>query len=148
MTTIPSSGIRIPSVGIGTNRYRGSVGSADMEPLKATLETFFKFGGRVIDTSPNYGSLCVKGRFGFNFIHSEDRLKTPLVKENGIFREATWDEALDLTAKRLSEIKKKNGPDSIGVLTSARVTNEDNYAAMKFTRAVLKTNNIDHCARL
>jgi len=100
------------------------------------------------ETPPNYGSLCVKGRFGFKFIHSEDRLKTPLIKENGKFREATWDEALDLTAKRLTEIKEKNGPDSIGVFTSARVTNEDNYAAMKFTRAVLKTNNIDHCARL
>jgi predicted molibdopterin-dependent oxidoreductase YjgC len=100
------------------------------------------------DTPPNYGSLCVKGRFGFNFIHSEDRLTTPLIKENGKFRNASWDEALDLTARRLSEIKEMNGPDSIGVLTSARITNEDNYAAMKFTRAVLKTNNIDHCARL
>ena len=100
------------------------------------------------ETPPNYSSLCVKGRFGFNFIHSEDRLTTPLIKENGKFREASWDEALDLTARRLSEIKEKNGPDSIGVLTSARITNEDNYAAMKFTRAVLKTNNIDHCARL
>lgn len=100
------------------------------------------------DTPPNYGSLCVKGRFGFDFIHSKDRLTTPLIKENGKFREASWDEALDLTARRLSEIKKQHGADSIGVLTSARVTNEDNYAAMKFTRAVLKTNNIDHCARL
>ncbi len=100
------------------------------------------------DTAPNYGSLCVKGRFGFNFVHSEDRLTTPLIKENGKFREASWDEALGLTAKRLSEIKDQYGADSIGVLTSARVTNEDNYAAMKFTRAVLKTNNIDHCARL
>jgi len=100
------------------------------------------------DTPPNYGSLCVKGRFGFNFVHSKDRLTTPLIKENGKFREATWDEALDLTARRLSEIKDQHGPDSIGVFTSARVTNEDNYAAMKFTRAVLKTNNIDHCARL
>jgi predicted molibdopterin-dependent oxidoreductase YjgC len=100
------------------------------------------------ETPPNYGSLCVKGRFGFNFIHSEDRLKTPLIKENGKFREASWDEALDLTARRLSEIKDQHGPDSIGVFTSARVTNEDNYVAQKFTRAVLKTNNIDHCARL
>ncbi len=100
------------------------------------------------ETPPNYGSLCVKGRFGFKFIHSEDRLKTPLIKENGKFREASWDEALDLTARRLSEIKDQHGPDSIGVFTSARVTNEDNYVAQKFTRAVLKTNNIDHCARL
>lgn len=100
------------------------------------------------DTPPNYGSLCVKGRFGFDFVSSSERITVPLIKENGKFREATWDEALDLTARRFNEIKKAHGADSIGVLTSARVSNEDNYIAMKFTRAVLKTNNIDHCARL
>jgi len=97
---------------------------------------------------PNFGSLCVKGRFGFDFIHSPERLTAPLVKENGKFREATWDEALDLVAEKLGSIKDAHGSDSIGVLTSARVTNEENYIANKFTRAVLKTNNIDHCARL
>lgn len=102
----------------------------------------------VEDAPPNYGSLCVKGRFGFNFINSPERLTTPLIKENGKFRDATWDEALDLVAGKLGKIKNEHGPDSIGVLTSARVTNEENYIANKFTRAVLKTNNIDHCARL
>ena len=102
----------------------------------------------VEDVPPNYGSLCVKGRFGFDFINSPERLTTPLIKENGKFREAHWEEALDLVARRLSEIKAAHGPDSIGVLTSARITNEENYIANKFTRAVLKTNNIDHCARL
>jgi predicted molibdopterin-dependent oxidoreductase YjgC len=100
------------------------------------------------DAIPNYGSLCVKGRFGFNFINSPERLTKPLIKENGKFKEVSWDQALDLVAKKLSEIKEKHGGDSIGVLTSARMTNEDNYIAHKFTRAVLKTNNIDHCARL
>jgi predicted molibdopterin-dependent oxidoreductase YjgC len=100
------------------------------------------------DTPPNYGSLCVKGRFGYDFIHSPERLTQPLIKENGQFREATWEEALDRVAGRLSEIKEQSGPDSIGVLTSARVTNEENYIANKFARAVIKTNNIDHCARL
>ena len=100
------------------------------------------------DIAPNQGSLCVKGRFGFNFIHSPERLTTPLIKENGKFRAASWDEALSLVAGRLGEIKAAHGPDSIGVLTSARITNEENYIANKFTRAVLKTNNIDHCARL
>lgn len=100
------------------------------------------------DVAPNYGSLCVKGRFGFNFIHSPERLTSPMIKENGEFRKAGWDEALDLVARRLGQIKESHGPDSIGVLTSARITNEDNYIAQKFTRAVLKTNNIDHCARL
>jgi len=111
-------------------------------------------GGKVVkvtgveDLSPNFGSLCVKGRFGFDFIHSPERLKAPLIKKNGQFREATWDEALDLVADKLGSIKDAHGADSIGVLTSARVTNEENYIANKFTRAVLKTNNIDHCARL
>jgi predicted molibdopterin-dependent oxidoreductase YjgC len=102
----------------------------------------------VEDVAPNYGSLCVKGRFGFDFIGSPERLKTPLIREGGGLREASWDEALDRVARRLGEIKAAHGPDSVGVLTSARVTNEENYLANKFTRAVLKTNNIDHCARL
>jgi len=102
----------------------------------------------VENTPPNFGSLCVKGRFGFDFISSPERLTQPLIKENGSFREASWDEALALVARRLGEIKAASGPDSIGVLTSARITNEENYIAQKFTRAVLKTNSIDHCARL
>ena len=71
-----------------------------------------------------------------------------MIKENGTFREATWDEALDIVARRFNKIKETNGSDSLGVLTSARITNEENYIANKFARAVLKTNNIDHCARL
>jgi len=102
----------------------------------------------VEDEPPNYGSLCVKGRFGFDFINSAERLTTPLIKENGNLRDATWEEALDLVANRFKKIKDENGPDSIGVLTSARISNEENYIANKFTRGVLKTNNIDHCARL
>lgn len=102
----------------------------------------------VADVAPNYGSLCVKGRFGFNFIASPERLTHPLIKKNGRFREATWDQALELVARRLTEIKATHGPDSIGVLASARITNEENHIAQKFTRAVLQTNNIDHCARL
>ena len=100
------------------------------------------------ETPPNYGSLCVKGRFGFDFINSDERLTTPLIKENGEFRQASWNEALNYTAKRLGEIRDEHGPDSLGVLSSARVSNEENYLAQKFARAVLKTNNVDHCARL
>ena len=102
----------------------------------------------VEDVGPNYGSLCVKGRFGYNFVNSPDRLTSPLIKENGQFREASWDEALDLVARKFGEIKTENGPDSLAVLTSARITNEENYIAQKFSRAVLKTNSVDHCARL
>ena len=102
----------------------------------------------VEDAAPNYGSLCVKGRYGFNFINSPERLTMPLIKKDGEFVESSWDEALDLVATKFSEIKEKHGSDSLGVFTSARMTNEENYIAHKFTRAVLKTNNIDHCARL
>ncbi len=98
--------------------------------------------------APNQGSLCVKGRFGFDFIGSDQRLTDPLIKENGAFRKATWEEAIDLVAGKLKSIRDTHGGDSIGVFTSARITNEENYIAHKFTRAVLKTNNIDHCARL
>jgi predicted molibdopterin-dependent oxidoreductase YjgC len=102
----------------------------------------------VADVGPNYGMLCVKGRFGYDFINHPDRLKTPLIRENGGFREASWDEALGMVAEKLGAIKRDSGPDAIGVLSSARITNEENYLAQKFTRGVIGTNNIDHCARL
>lgn len=107
-----------------------------------------KIDGADIHLPPNNASLCVKGRFGYEFVASDERLTRPLIKKEGKQVEASWDEALDLVAKKLSAIKEEFGPDSLGVMTSARITNEDNYIAHKFTRAVLKTNNIDHCARL
>jgi formate dehydrogenase alpha subunit len=92
--------------------------------------------------------LCVKGRFGFDFLHREDRLKTPLIRKNGKLEPATWDEALDFVASKLGETKAKYGPSSIGFFTSARVSNEENYAMMRLARGVIGTNNVDHCARL
>ncbi len=100
------------------------------------------------DVAPNYGRLCVKGRYGYDFIHSEERLVKPLIKENGAFREAEWDEALDLVAERFAAIKNEHGPDALAGLTSARITNEENYLMQKLVRAGFGTNNIDHCARL
>jgi predicted molibdopterin-dependent oxidoreductase YjgC len=94
------------------------------------------------------GNLCVKGKFGTRFINHEDRLKRPLIKRDGQFVEASWDEALDLVAKRLGEIKDKHGPEAIGGLASAKCSNEDNYIFQKFMRGVIGTNNVDHCARL
>ena len=97
---------------------------------------------------PNAGNTCVKGKYGMDFIQSKDRITTPLIKGNGSFREATWEEALDLTAKKLTELKDTYGPDAVAGLSSARTTNEDNYIMQKFIRAVIGTNNVDHCARL
>ncbi len=107
-----------------------------------------KIDGADPDLPPNHASLCVKGRFGYEFVGSEERLTQPLIKKDGKQVQASWDEALDLVAEKLTGIKDASGSDSLGVMTSARVTNEDNYIAQKFCRAVLKTNNIDHCARL
>jgi len=109
--------------------------------------------GRIVKVSavegaaPNDGRLCVKGRFGYDFIYSEERLKTPLIRENGQFREASWDEALDLVAAKFKEIIGKHGPDAIAGVSSARSINEDSYQMQKLFRAVFKSNNIDHCAR-
>jgi predicted molibdopterin-dependent oxidoreductase YjgC len=96
----------------------------------------------------NEGWLCVKGRYGYSFINSPDRLTTPLIRKEGKFAPATWDEAFAYIAGRLGEIKAKHGPDAIGGLSSARCTNEENYLFQKFMRAAIGTNNVDHCARL
>ena len=113
-------------------------------------------GGKILkvtaDThdAPNYGSLCVKGRYGFEFYKSPDRLRSPLVRDSidQPFREASWDEAINLVTRKLLEIKKKYGPDAFGCLSSSRGTNEENYLAQKFARAVMGTNNMDNCARV
>ncbi|MBU4009335.1 MAG: molybdopterin-dependent oxidoreductase, partial [Proteobacteria bacterium] len=112
-------------------------------------------GGEVVNVegvsgvAPNFGHLCVKGRFAYDFIHSPERLRYPMIKQDdGSFRQASWEEALDLVARQLSSVRDEYGPDTIGALTSARVTNEENYLFQKLARAVFKTNNVDHCARL
>ena len=99
---------------------------------------------------PNGGSLCIKGRFSMDYVGHPDRLKTPLIRreKGGELTEATWEEATELIAKKLGEIKAKTGPDSIAGLSSARCTNEENYLFQKFIRAVIGTNHVDHCARL
>ena len=97
---------------------------------------------------PNDGNLCVKGRFGMDFVGHPERLTTPLIKRNGKLEEASWDEAIKLIAGKLKKIKSESGPDSIAGLSSAKCTNEDNYVFQKFIRAGVGTNNVDHCARL
>ncbi len=96
----------------------------------------------------NHGSLCVKGRFGFDFIHHPDRLQKPLIRKSGVFVEASWEEALGLVATRLQEIKNEHGSQSIGGISSSRGTNEENYLFQKWMRACIGTNHIDNGARL
>jgi predicted molibdopterin-dependent oxidoreductase YjgC len=110
--------------------------------------------GRVVGTIPcktsplNEGKLCIKGWNIHEFIHSPKRLTQPLMRKNGALVPVSWDEALDFTASRLREIRDANGSDSVAFLTSAKVTNEENYLVQKFARAAVGTNNVDHCARL
>ena len=111
-------------------------------------------GGTIIevtadpDQAPNYGALCVKGRFGFNFIQHRDRLTRPLIRRNNQLVETTWDEALEAVAKNFFDLKAMYGPDSIAGFSCARATNEENFLLQKFMRTAIGTNNIDHCARL
>lgn len=111
------------------------------EIIKITADTYLP---------PNYGSLCVKGRYGFEFYRSPDRLKSPLVRDHidKPFREASWDEAISMIASKFGEIRQRYGHEAFGCLSSARGTNEENYLAQKFTRAVMGTNNMDNCARV
>jgi len=97
--------------------------------------------------APNQGRLCVKGRFGYDFIYSPERLRTPLIREGEDFREASWDEALDLVAERLKAVITDHGPDAVAGVSCARSINEDSYQMQKLFRAAIGTNNIDHCAR-
>jgi predicted molibdopterin-dependent oxidoreductase YjgC len=121
--------------------------------------------GRIIgvtsnpDAPVNGMALCVKGRYGYDFIYHPERLPRPRVRryllegterppDRGEWVEVNWDTALDITADKLRQARDTHGPDSVGILTSAKCTNEENYLMNKFARQVIGTNNIDHCARL
>jgi predicted molibdopterin-dependent oxidoreductase YjgC len=92
--------------------------------------------------------LCVKGWNAHEFVNSFDRLKVPLVRRQGALVECSWEEALKVVSARLQEIRAKSGPQALAFLSSAKVTNEENYLFMKMARAAFGTNNVDHCARL
>lgn len=98
--------------------------------------------------SPANGiSTCVKGKFGWDFVNSEERLTKPLIREGDSFREAEWEEALDLIERKFKEAIEKDGPDSLAFVTSSKCTNEESYLMQKLGRAVVGTNNIDNCSR-
>ncbi|PMH01956.1 formate dehydrogenase subunit alpha [Vibrio lentus] len=100
------------------------------------------------DSPVNEGMLCVKGRFGFDFVGSDARLTTPLIRKDGWLQPASWDEAIKLIADKFTAIKQGFGSNALAGFSSAKTTNEDNYAFQKFIRRELGTNNVDHCARL
>jgi len=96
----------------------------------------------------NEGKLCIKGWNAHDFVISSERISRPLIRRNDDLKEVSWEEALDYTSSELIRIKDQYGSDSIAFFSSAKCTNEENYLLQKFARAVIKTNNIDHCARL
>jgi len=100
-----------------------------------------------LDGPTNGISTCVKGKFGWDYVNSADRLTKPLIREGGKFREASWDEALDLVSRKFAEIKTENGPDSLAFVSSSKCTNEESYLMQKLARAVIGTNNMDNCSR-
>jgi formate dehydrogenase alpha subunit len=108
------------------------------------------------EAAPNYGMLCVKGRFGTDYTSHPGRLTRPLIRANvgeprsspAVWREVDWDEALEFVAERLARLVVRHGPDSVATFACAKATNEDNYLLQKLARAVLGTNNVDHCSRL
>jgi len=110
--------------------------------------------GRLVDTLPmkthpvNEGKLCIKGWNLHEHVVSDKRLTSPMLKKNGHMQEASWDDAIQTAVEKLKAIIEAHGPDSVGVLASAKITNEENYLVQKFARAVIGTNNVDHCARL
>ena len=110
--------------------------------------------GRLVDTMPmkthpvNEGKLCIKGWNLHEHVISDKRLTSPMLKKNGQLQEASWDDAIQTAVEKLKAIIEAHGPDSVGVLASAKITNEENYLVQKFARAVIGTNNVDHCARL
>jgi len=100
------------------------------------------------DIAPNYGALCVKGRFAHNFVQHKSRLTKPLIRRGGQLVETSWEEALNTVAKRFFDIKSMYGSDAIAGFSCARASNEENFLMQKFMRTAIGTNNIDHCARL
>ncbi len=109
-------------------------------------------GRHILKVEPSEGpangiSTCVKGKFGWDFVNSPDRLTSPLIREGNSFREASWEEALALVARRFSEIKAKHGPDALAFISSSKCTNEESYLMQKLARAVIGTNNMDNCSR-
>lgn len=125
-----------PYCGAGCNLY--------LQVLDGELAGVLPYKSHVV----SQGKLCSKGWNAHEFVYSEERLTKPLIKHDGTFVEIAWDEALDIIVNKFKEYIKESGSDSIGVLSSAKCTNEENYLMMKFARAVLGTNNVDHCARL
>jgi len=151
-----------PTGALTDRKVRGKGRSPQMKKVKTTCSycgtgcNFFLHvkDNKVIKVTSDYeapvnrGNLCIKGRYGYDFIHSEDRIKTPLIRRGVNFHEATWDEALSLISERFCDLIRRYGPDKVGAFSSARCTNEENYLLAKWVRCAVGSNNVDNCARV
>jgi len=151
-----------PTGALTNRKGRGKGRSLDVKKVKTTCSycgTGCNFylnvkDNKVIKVSSDYkapvnkGNLCIKGRYGYDFIHSADRIKTPLIKRDGVFHEATWDEALTLVANKFKELIATYGPEKVGGFSSSRCANEENYLLSKWVRCAIGSNNVDNCARV
>jgi len=153
-----------PEVGYGPILQLSEVESAMRESLIKRTKTVCTYCGvgcsfdlwtkdrHILKVEPAHGpangvSTCIKGKFGWDYANSADRLTTPLIRDGSRFREASWDEALSLVARRFAEIKAATGPDSLAFISSSKCTNEESYLMQKLARAVIGTNNMDNCSR-
>ncbi len=151
-----------PTGALSDRKSRGLGRSTDIKKVKTTC-TYCGTGcnfflnvknDRVVRVTSDFsapvnkGNLCIKGRYGYDFIHHEDRIKTPLIKDGDGFREASWDEALKLVASRFKEIINEHGADKVGGFSSSRYSNEENYLLAKWVRCAVGSNNVDNCARV
>ena len=133
--TLDSHDVPVLRCGMRTaGRYRATTASSPCVPA--------------LDAPVNRGHLCVKGRYAHGFVHASDRATAPMVRDAAGWRTVTWDDAIHTVAQRFRDLGDRFGPDALGVLASARATNEDNYVLQKFARVVLRTNNVDGCARV
>jgi predicted molibdopterin-dependent oxidoreductase YjgC len=117
--------------------------------LHVRQDVVYRVAGR-FDSPVNRGQLCVKGRFGYDFVHAPDRLTQPLTRRDrrSTLTPTSWNAALDRVARQMRMLRDEHGPDSLAFLASAKCTNEENYLMQKLARGIVGTNNVDHCARL
>ena len=151
-----------PTGALSDKKSKGLGRSRDMQKVRTTCTycgtgcNFFLnvHDNRVVRVTPdldapvNRGHLCIKGRYGFDFIHHPDRITTPLIKDGDGHREAGWDEALDLAAERFNDLIREYGPEQVGGFSSSRCSNEENYLLAKWVRCAVGSNNVDNCARV
>ncbi|KAF9124177.1 hypothetical protein BGX30_001054, partial [Mortierella sp. GBA39] len=138
---------------LGEAGFMTGINEEVLNPMIDLVKEVWTKGRKILKVQPSHDapvnaiSTCVKGKFGWDFVNSEERITTPLIRQGDAFVEATWDEALSLVAERLGGIRKEYGNHSVGFISSSKITNEENYVIQKLARQVFETNDVDNCSR-